>query len=60
MNSLEKSAEILIMDEPDNNLDANAITALTKKIINNKADRITLIISHDDRIVNIADEIIRL
>lgn len=47
-----------IMDEPDNNLDAGAVDALTEKIRAEKQRRITLIISHDERLIDIADEII--
>ena len=59
-NALNKSADILITDEPDNELDANAITNLKEKIVTGKANRITIIISHDEHIVNIANEIIQL
>ena len=55
-----KSADVLIMDEPDNNLDAAAIDTLTKKIIADKANRITLIISHDERLIDVADEVLML
>ena len=48
------------MDEPDNNLDTIAVAALTKKISVGKHNRITLIISHDERLIEIADEIISL
>ena len=58
--ALNKSADILIMDEPDNDLDTNAIANLTEKIVNDKTKRITIIISHDERLINIADEIIHL
>jgi len=56
--ALKKSADVLIMDEPDNNLDAGAVDALTEKIRAEKQRRITLIISHDERLIDIADEII--
>ena len=56
--ALKKSADVLIMDEPDNNLDARAVSELTEKILSGKLNRITLIISHDDRLTDIADEII--
>ncbi|MBR1646516.1 MAG: ABC transporter ATP-binding protein [Selenomonadaceae bacterium] len=55
-----KSADVLIMDEPDNNLDAAAVDALTKKILADKANRITLIISHDERLIDVADEVLTL
>ena len=55
--ALKKFADVLIMDEPDNNLDANAVAKLTEKIFIGKENRITLIISHDERLIDIADEI---
>ena len=58
--ALKKSADVLIMDEPDNNLDAAAVDTLTKKILADKAGRITLIISHDERLTNIADELLKV
>ena len=56
--AFEKSADVLIMDEPDNNLDTPAVTALTEKISRGKQNRITLIISHDERLIELADEVI--
>ena len=58
--ALKKFADVLIMDEPDNNLDTNAIETLTQKIFDGKENRITLIISHDKRLIDIADEITNL
>lgn len=58
--ALKKSADVLIMDEPDNNLDAQAVDTLTKKILVDKVNRITLIISHDERLIDIADEMLTL
>ena len=56
--ALKKSADVLIMDEPDNNLDESGIDSLAKKILEGKASRITLIISHDKRLIDLADEVI--
>lgn len=53
-----KNADILTLDEPDNNLDVAAVAELTKKIISGKKNKITLIISHDERILKIADEVV--
>lgn len=55
-----KPADVLIMDEPDNNLDAAATAALVEQIKIGKEARITLIISHDTRLTEIADEIVEL
>ena len=56
--AFKKSADVLIMDEPDNNLDAKAVDELIEKISDDKANRITLIISHDERLIAIADEVV--
>lgn len=58
--ALLKKADVLIMDEPDNNLDSNSVIELIDKINFNKQNRITIIISHDNRLLNIADEIINV
>lgn len=58
--ALKKSADVLILDEPDNNLDATAVDELIKNIRDGAATRITIIISHDGRLINLADEIIKL
>ena len=58
--ALSKSADVLIMDEPDNNLDVAAVDVLIGKICAGKSNRITLIISHDERLTNIADEVFSL
>ena len=46
------------MDEPDNNLDTKSINELLNQITYNKENRITIIISHDERIISISDEVI--
>ena len=58
--AFEKSADVLILDEPDNNLDAQAVDALTKKFLGGRRQRITIIISHDERLICLADEILTL
>ena len=58
--ALEEAPNMLIMDEPDNNLDASGIEELIGKILDGRSARITIIISHDERIIAIADEIINL
>ncbi len=58
--ALAKSADVLIMDEPDNNLDAAAVDGLIDKILVDKSNRITLIISHDERLIGLADEVLNL
>ena len=56
--TFSKNADLMILDEPDNNLDGDSLAELIDKIISNKKNCITILISHDDRIINIADKII--
>ena len=58
--AFSKSSDVLIMDEPDNNLDAENIARLIDGISSGKENRITIIISHDRRIIDISDEVIEL
>ena len=58
--AFNKSADVLIMDEPDNNLDVAAVAELTAKIKSECKNKIVLIISHDDRILKVADEVVKL
>lgn len=58
--TFSKNADLIILDEPDNNLDDTALQKLIDKIICNKQNCITILISHDDKIINIADKIIRI
>ena len=55
-----KSADLLILDEPDNNLDSGGLSELLQNILSDKENKITILISHDEKIFNVADEIIRL
>lgn len=48
------------MDEPDNDLDSDAVSELIDTLINGRDERITIIISHDKCLALIADEIINL
>ncbi len=47
---------MIILDEPDNNLDEDTLKALITKIIGEKKRRIIILISHDEKIIRIADE----
>ena len=55
-----KNASVLIMDEPDNNLDAAGMENLRAKITAGKAERITIVITHDARLVEIADAVFKI
>lgn len=58
--ALRKSADVLILDEPDNNLDTSAVDEVIKRIRDGAANRITIIITHDERFIAIADAIVRI
>jgi ATP-binding cassette subfamily B protein len=57
---LIQSKELLILDEPLNNLDINSIEVICNEIKDFKKDRITIIVCHTDYFDNIADEILVL
>ncbi len=51
--TFDKNSGVVIMDEPDNNLDDSGIKNLREKIM-------TIIITHDARLVEIADSVIEI
>lgn len=55
-----KNADLIILDEPDNNLDGTVLQRLIDKIIFHKQNCITILISHDEKIIEVADKIIRI
>ena len=55
-----KNADLIILDEADNDLDSAAQAKLLKKIVAGKERRITILISHDAKIVATADEILHV
>ena len=50
-------ADIIMMDEPTNDLDFEYVERLQKLIIKNQEKRLIIIVSHDDRMIEIANEI---
>lgn len=56
--ALLKEPDVLIMDEPSSSLDEESVDYLIKVILNDRDKRITIIVSHDMRFPNFADEII--
>jgi len=48
------------MDEPTSALDTKSVNSLLEWIKNRKKKEITLIITHDERVIKICDEIINL
>lgn len=58
--SIIKSSDILFLDEPSSALDVRSVDILKKEILNFKDRKIIIIISHDKRIRDIADIVIKL
>ncbi len=54
--ALLKEPEILILDEPTSALDTYSVDKLIEEINENKEHRITIVITHDERFVSIADK----
>jgi len=57
---MAKEAEVYIFDEPTNDLDNENVNKVIQEIINLKEDSMVIVISHDKRIMQVADSIIEL
>ena len=57
---LSKEAEVYILDEPTNDLDSKNVNRLIKLLNKLKNKAIVVIISHDDRLINISNNVIKL
>lgn len=55
-----KNASLLLLDEPSSMLDSSSIDLLLNYINIIKKDKIIIIVTHDDKIISISDEIIDL
>ena len=60
LRGMSKTANVLILDEPESNLDASAMRILLDFLLNGKEKRLTIIVSHDPSIIEIADYLIQL
>lgn len=54
-----KKPKILILDEPSSALDRDSIIALKAALKKIKNDRIIILITHDDTVIDVADHVIR-
>jgi ABC-type bacteriocin/lantibiotic exporter with double-glycine peptidase domain len=54
--ALVRNPSVLVLDEATNHLDAKARTSFAKLLRELAPDRIVLIVSHDDEIINLCDE----
>ena len=57
---LQKESSLLILDEPTTGLDFMAVKNLLEILLRDKSKRITIIVTHDDRILKICDKIIEI
>ena len=55
-----KNADVIILDEPDSALDKKSIQTLKKNINLLKKNKIIIIISHNDELLDISDKIINI
>ncbi|MBO0441435.1 ATP-binding cassette domain-containing protein [Candidatus Enterococcus ikei] len=58
--SFSKNNEILILDEPTNHLDSRSKQIIIDYLLNSKKDKIIIIATHDEDLINIADVLIKL
>ncbi|MDD6058734.1 MAG: ABC transporter ATP-binding protein [Clostridiales bacterium] len=58
--ALLKDADVLILDEPTNALDSESIDSLLSYLQEIKENHIIIIISHNERMIRLADEVIDL
>lgn len=57
---LLKKSNVLLLDEPESNLDADSLKVLLELIRKCKYERITIIVSHEPQVIDLADKIIRV
>lgn len=57
--ALLKPADVYIFDEPTNDLDNKNAKHIIDEIIALKADAIVIVVSHDDRVLSVADRIVK-
>lgn len=58
--AISRPAEIYIFDEPTNDLDADNVQRVLEAILRLKKNNIVIVISHDDRLISLADEVYRM
>ncbi len=58
--ALQKKSSLLILDEPTTGLDSSSVEKLLEILEGSRDGRITIIVTHDDRILKICDSVIDL
>lgn len=60
LRAVNKNGNVFLFDEPTVMLDENSANLIIKELVKLKTNRILLIVTHDQRILEVADEVIRL
>ena len=60
LRAITKQAGLIILDEPTNNLDDYSVEVVSKYIIEKSKDSTLLIIAHDERVINLCDNVYRI
>ena len=60
LRAITKQAGFIILDEPTNNLDDHSVEVVSNFIQEKSKDSTILIIAHDDRIINLCDNIYKI
>ncbi|WP_253288967.1 ATP-binding cassette domain-containing protein [Eubacterium sp. MSJ-13] len=57
---LQKDSSLLILDEPTTGLDFTSVKNLVRILLRDKLNKITIIVTHDSRILKICDKVIEI
>lgn len=57
---LLKNPPVMLMDEPSSALDADSVNSLVELLGQLKRDHLIIMVSHDERLINACDELVRL
>jgi len=60
LQAMAKNADVLLLDEPSSGLDDLGVEGLCNILQNEKNDRIIIIVTHDDALIDISDEQINI
>ncbi|MFO1520297.1 MAG: ABC transporter ATP-binding protein [bacterium] len=58
--ALIRKPKLLVLDEPTNHLDGNLVEALVRNLQRQKDEMSVLLVSHDERVLKIADQVLWL
>lgn len=58
--TLLKNPDVIILDEPSSAMDENSISKLKELLLQLKSTKIIIMISHDDKLLSVADKIVTI